>query len=584
MKKIRTIVAILLALTLCAALAACGGGGGNDQPASTGGGEQPASTGGGSQPANTGGGSSPAVPSEQQTGVAEGTQVSQGGLTVTGTAALGTIEGTIGYGQKIDPLPGTEFDDTINLIIEVPYTVCDPQSAGGTASVNRLSYVLVYNRLTYFTVDQEIVPELATSWETDDAQTWVFHLRDDVTFHNGDKFTAADVVYTCERSREEPGSLAWDQWMGITSIKALDDYTVEIVLDAPYSSFAYNLTLPGGAIVNKRAIEADPVKGAWVGTGPFYVSDMVTGTSIQFSRNDNYWGEKAYTKTMNWIFVSEVASRTVMLINGEMDVCLSVAPTDNDMFVDDPGFIVYSYAANTTHSLTFSMIHPITSDKNFRLAVLYAINKPEAALASSGRWAKTAQDGTFWGDSTPFRNRNIPMIQQDLDKAKQYLADSVYNGETLEILTAPDTLTVSSQMIQEQLRAIGINTTVRTADVGTLVSESRYGDTNLSLLHFVGPFELDPTSVKVILYPDMSANRATYNNAEVNELIDKVMAEPDPAEQQRIYYRIQEIVNEDVPQISVFERIWTIVTNDKVGGIIVNPDMNHDLSHIFKMK
>jgi len=580
MKKIRNISAILLALAMCFALVACGGGGNNTSNApapSTSNAPAPSTS-------NAPAPSTSTAPTPAQTGIESAAPVGQGGLTVRGTAAPGTINGTIGYGQVIDPLPGTEFEDVINMIIEVPYTVCDPQSAGGTASVNRLSYVLIYNRLVYFDVNQVIQPELATSWETDDAQTWIFHLRNDVTFHNGDKFTAADVVYTAERSRQEPGSLAWDQWMGITSIKALDDYTVEIVLDAPYSSFAYNLTLPGGAIVNKRAIEADPVKGPWIGTGAFYVSDMVTGTSLQFTRNDNYWGPKAYTKTMNWIFVPEVASRTVMLLNGEMDVCLSVAPTDNDMFVDDDGYIVYSYAANTTHSLTFSMINPITGDKNFRLAVAHAINREEAAVVSSGRWAKVTRDGTFWGDSTPFRNTSIPQIPQDLDKAKEYLALSTYKGEQLEILTAPDTLTVSSQMIQEQLRAIGINCTVRTADVGTLVSESRYGDTNLTLLHFVGPFELDPTSVKVNLYPDMSANRASYNNPEVNALIDSVMAEPDPAEQQRIYYRIQELVAEDIPALSIFERIWTIVTNDKVGGIIVNPDMNHDLTYIFKMK
>ena len=576
MRKIKIVVAILLALSLFAALAACGG---NDQPAETGS-TAPAPTG------STAPSTAPsAPPAPTGTGIQEGTSVGEGGLTVTGTAVAGTIDGTIGYGQVIEPLPGTEFEDEINLIIEVPVSMLDPQSPAGTASVNRLTYVLIYNRLTYFTEHQELVPELATSWEANaDASVWTFKLRDDVTFHNGDKFTAQDVIDTWTSSKNEPGSLAWDNWLEVDSMRAINDYEVEMTLVRGYSAFAYNLSLPGAGIVNKKAREADPVRGLWVGTGPFKIDDFITGTSIHFSRNDNFWKEPAITQRMNWVFVPEVAARTVMLLNGEMDVCLSVAPRDNDMFLGANDFIVYSYAANSTHSLTFSMIHPITSDWNFRMAVAHAINREEAALVSSGRWAKPTRDGAFLGDSTPFRNTGLPMIPQDLDKAREYLAASVYNGETLEILTAPDTLTVSSQMLQEQMREIGINATVRTADVATLVSQSRFGDTNLSLLQFVGPFELNPTAARVMLYPEMSANRATYVNEEINELLDKVLTEPDPAEQQRIYFRVQEIVAEEIPQLSIFERIWTIVTHGNVGGIKVNPDMNHDLSYIFKMK
>ena len=583
MRKIKALVAILLAIAFCVALAACGGSN-NDQPANTGGGDQPASTGGGSQPADTGGGGGGGgAPATQPagTGIQEGTQVSEGGLTVAGVASPGTVDGTIGYGQKIEPLPGTQFADVVNISIEVAVSMLDPQSSGGTSSANRLLSQTVYDRLTYFNEFQEVVPELATSWETNDAQTWVFHLRNDVTFHNGDKFTAQDVINTYKRALNDPASLAWNQWLEVDSVTALDDYTVEIVTKSPYASFAYNLTQPGGAIINQRAIDADPVKGAWIGTGPFYISDFVSGATVECTRYDNYWGTKALTKQMNWVYVPEIAARTVMQMNGEMDVTLSVSSEDNEMFVADPGYIVYSYAANTTHSLTFSMIHPITGDKNFRLAVAHAINREEAAIASSGRWAKPTQDGTFWGDSTPFRNTSIPRIEQDLDKAKQYLADSTYNGEQLEILTAPDTLTVSSQMLQEQLRAIGINCTVRTADVPSLVANSNYGDKNMTLLHFVSPFELDPSAAKVVLYPEYGGNRATYVNQEVIDLLDKVVGVTDPNEQRDIYYKIQEIVAEDLPQISIFEKIWTIVTNDRVGGIIINPDMNHDLRGVF---
>ena len=484
-------------------------------------------------------------------------------------------------GDILMPPEGAQFADSVNVTYELGVSVFDPHSAGSTFTACRVTFQMVFDRLTYYDINGVLQPELATRWETSDNQTWTFYLRDDVYFHNGDKMTADDVIFTCWNSKDKVGSLARDQWLPVVQTNKISDYVVEFVLEAPYNAFAYNLSLPGGAIINERARAADPVAGAWVGTGCFVVSDFVSGNTVQLTRNDNYWGPKPLTRVVNFTYVPEVAARTVMQLNGETDVSMSVASQDNDMFLQSPDYFLYAYAANSTHSLTFNLNHPITGDLNFRLAVAHAINREEAAYASSGIWARPTQDGTFWGDSTPFRNTGIPRIPQDLDKAKQYLDASPYNGEVLQIITAPDTLTLSTQMIQEQLRQVGINTEVFTTDVPTLISMSSYGDQNFTLLHFVSPFELNPTAARVMLYPSMSANRASYNRPEVNELLDLVITLLGEEEQREVYYKIQELVAEDIPQLSIFEKIWTLITNNRVGGIITNPDMNHDLRGIF---
>ena len=549
MKNLKSTAAILLALALCFTVAACGGGGESTATSSA----APPSSSDAAPPSST---APPSTDSAQP-------------------------EGTLQTGEVIEAPKDAEFADRIDISTELNVSLLDPQSTGSTFAACRIVFQMVYDRLTNFTENQELVPELATSWETDDQQTWIFHLRDDVYFHNGDKFTAQDVINTWQGAKEAPGSLAWDQWLPIEAIDALDEYTVEIVLNAPYSSFAYNMSLPGAAIINKAAREADPVEGLWVGTGAYYVSDFVSGNTTTLTRNDNYWGQTPITKVVNFTYVPEVAARTIMQLNDEINVSLSIGPTDNDMFNEDPNFIVYGYAANSTVSLTFSMLDPITGDLNFRLAVAHALNREEIAYATTGNWARATKDGAFWGDSTPYRNTSIPRLEQDLDLAKQYLADSVYNGEEIELISGPDTLTLGAQVIQEQLRVIGINVRVNLTDVATLVGLTQYGDENMQMLHFVSPFELNPSSARVMLYPGMSANRASYNNPEVNELLDKVITIGDPAEQELIYHRIQEIVSQEIPQLSLYERIWTIVTNNRVGGIKINPDMNHDFRGIF---
>ena len=565
MKNARRIIAILLTLILCAAVVACNGD--SDSNTTDTGVNTGTDTGSNNQPAPP---APPAPPSD----------VGDAGGDISMVDPTGLI---LWPGDVLTVPAGATLADKITISAELPVNRIDPQSSASTVTVCRMIFQMVYERLTYFDpVACTTNPELATRWETSDQKVWTFYLREDVYFHNGDKFTAQDVVNTWQ-SATEPGSLAYDQWLYVDSMRIINDYTVEITLQKPYSSFAYNLAMPGGAIISKAARDADPVSGLWVGTGVFYVKDFVSGNSVLLGRNENYWGTKALTSEVEYIYVPEMAARAFMQINGETDICMSVPSQDNDMFMNSPDHYLYAYAANSTHSLTFNLNNPITADINFRLAVAHAINREDAAMAASGIWAKPTQDGAFWGDSTPFRNTSIPRIPQDLDLARDYLSKSSYNGELITIITAPDTLTVSSQALQEQLRVIGINCDVYTTDVPTLVSLAGYGNTEFTLLHFVSPFELDPSSAQVMLYPGMSANRATYINQEVNDLLDYVVTVGDPAEQQRVYYEIQEIVARDIPQLSIFEKIWTFITNNRVGGVLINPDMNHDLRGVFML-
>ena len=475
----------------------------------------------------------------------------------------------------------TKYADLIRINCELPVVVVDVMSQGATFSIMRQIFILIYDRLVYYHPDDGVYEgALATHWDTDDFKTWVFHLRDDVTFHNGDKFTSQDVVDTIGISKESIGALGYDPWRSVESVRAIDDYTVEIILAAVDADFIHFISEAGGSIVNKKARDADPIRGAWVGTGAFYVSDFVSDGYTELTRNDNYWGTAPITRQLYIQCIPEPATNTIMQQNGEVDVSLNIPPQDNDWFADSPDFIVYGFAANSTASLTFGLLNPITSDINFRLAVAHAVNREEIAIVSTGNWAKPTPDGCFWGDSTPFRDSSLVQRPYDPELAMEYLAASSYNGEEVELMTGPSTLTIGAQMIYEQLVAIGINVRLFPTDIPTLVMNSQYGNENMQLLHFVSPFTVVASSARVMLYPGMTANRASYNNPRVNELLD-LAPTLSHAEQAAVYKEIQEIVYEDIPQLSLYERIWTVVTNNNVGGIRIHPDMEHDHRGIF---
>ena len=546
MKKVTRITAILLMLAMCFALAACGGKETQSPAAPS--------------------GSAPAAPT---TSVAPPAPTESANVMVPGEVIQAPEE------------PGVKYADLIRINAELPVVVVDVMSQGATFSIMRQIFILIYDRLVHYYPDDGVYEgELATHWDTDDFKTWVFYLRDDVTFHNGDKFTSQDVVDTIGLAKEAVGSLGFDPWRNVESVRAVDEYTVEIVLTAVNADFVHFISEAGGSIVNKAARDADPIKGAWVGTGAFYVSDFVSDGYTELTRNENYWGTAPLTRQLYIQCVPEPAANTIMQLNGEVDVSLNIPPQDNDMFVELDDYIVYGFAANSTCSLTFGLLNPITSDLNFRLAVAHAVNREEIAIVSTGNWAKPTPDGAFWGDSTPFRNTGLVQREYDPELAKEYLAASSYNGEEVELMTGPSTLTIGAQMIYEQLVAIGINVRLFPTDIPTLVMGSQYGNENMQLLHFVSPFTVVASSARVMLYPGMTANRASYNNPRVNELLDKAPT-VSRAEQEAIYMEIQELVYEDIPQLSLYERIWSVVTNKNVGGIRIHPDMEHDHRGIF---
>jgi len=548
MKYSRKFTAIVLMFVLCLTLAACTG----NSPASTGGGATSTTP--------TGGGSASPSP----------TATDRQDVLVPGDL----IEAPKGEDVK--------YADMITISIGDNIAVIDPFAQGAVSSVYLNIYTMIFDNLVYRTPDGDFVPQLATSWETNDMQTYIFHLRDDVYFHNRDKFTSQDVVNTFLLASDPSaaGAQADAIWRHVKSVTAIDEYTVEIVTTQVNSEFLYHLTVPGGGIINKAAREADPIRGSWVGTGAFYVSDFVSGDYVDVTRNDDYWGTLPITRVVRMRLIPEMAARTIMQLNNETQMSVVISPNDLDMFADHPDHVVYGFASNANHCLFFNLNHPIFSDRNFRMAVAHCVDRAEMAIAAGGNWMIPTQDGSWWGDTTPYRNTDLPLIPYDLDKAKEYLALSQYKGEELEIMTAPDALTISSQVLAEQLGRIGIKTRVFSTDIATLIGRSQYGSTSMEMLHFVAPFSLNASSARFMFYTGQGANRSSYSNAEVDRLLDLALEVP-MDEQEAIYKKVQEIVYEDIPGLGLYERIQTIVTHKNLGGIIINADMYHDFRGIF---
>jgi len=485
--------------------------------------------------------------------------------------------------------PDSVFADHLDIVMtNDTVAVLNPTSPGANTTPVNWVFTMIYDRLIERDHDTgEYMASLATSWESTDFQTYTLTLRDDVYFHNGDKFTADDVVNTVHLAKEVgAGSPAGVQWAPVDTVKAIDPTTVEFVLGSVFVDFYFNLSMPSAGILNIRAVEANSEEGTWVGTGPYVITEFVSNNFTRFARNENYWNDEKNIITPSIVlrFVPEVSARTIRMQNGESQLSFGVHSDDLYLFQEDPdNFEVVGLTFNFNNGVSFNMNDPITSDHNFRMAVAHAMEKNEIALFSAGEWARGAYDsGTIWGYQTEFRNDGIPAVPHDLDEAKRYLELSSYNGEEIEIAASIITNIRAAQVLQEQLRLAGINTVVTEYDVPGMFAYMLNPNSGSQMGFFYIQMTYSSSSYRNLVGPGGAQNLMHYENPIVTQMLDEAAAMTDTAQREAHFLRIQELVAEDMPFINAFWRILGVVAARGIGGITLPSDVAQlDLREIY---
>ena len=460
--------------------------------------------------------------------------------------------------------------------------VIDPFNPSGGVDACSWVYNLIYDRLAYPLFEGGYEPYLATRWETEDAQTYTFYLRDDVTFHNGEKFTAKDVVFTIETALASPGSSANNNWKSVAEANIIDDYTLELVLNGVNVDFIHDVSQPYCGIVNEKAMTDDPVSGMQVGTGAFEVTNFVTNNSVELTFNEKYWGEPVITKKLNMQFVPEQSSRAIMMLNGEAQLCFRVSDEDIPTFKDDPDFQLFSFPLATPNVIFFNLNDPIVGDPNFRMAVASALHRDDLTFGAVGEYGIPITDGTVWGWDTDFRNNDIPLVPYDLEKAKEYLALSPYNGEEIEIATAIASTIKASEIIQQQLAKIGINIVVNAMDTPSLGAYTQWDNNQSQIVVFSILFSRAATSFGNTVSPRTSGNRMMYDNPVINDMLDKAATSTDENVRRELYMEMQEILAEDMPYLGLFWRMSSVVAAKGVGGFKLPANALYDLRYIYQ--
>lgn len=383
----------------------------------------------------------------------------------------------------------TTYKDVINVAVAQEAPTYDVHKT--TSLIARQLFAgTVWEKLVTLNANSEAVPELATSFDmSEDAKTFTFHLREGVLFHDGSEMQADDAAASMNRWIE-----AYSQaraLVGEGRFVVVDDYTIEITADQPA------LTLPTmmaganqPAIVTTAEACADEDDAGnlkeYIGTGPYTFVEWVQDQYITFEKFDDYvpyyladsteevmdgWAgyKHAYTKTLNFYYVAEEATRVAGLQTGQYDAIFSVSSDNYDMVASTSGLDIDLEQGGIVTAVFNKDEASLSSDINIRKAVNAIADSDEILTSAYGSFYDLGscymdEINGFWLTDAGSDQYN----QKDEALAKQFLEDAGYNGETFRILTP----TVShfdnmGLVLKSELEDLGMTVELTTVDWAT---------------------------------------------------------------------------------------------------------------------
>ncbi len=317
---------------------------------------------------------------------------------------------------------------------------------------------------------EKFTPVLATSWSSSaDGLTWTFHLRDGVTFHDGEKMTSDAVKGSIEAAAARGG--ASFIWAALDSVTAVDPLTVELKLKyaAPMDLVASSLY--GAWIVSPKALAAEAADSKYfetgidAGTGPYTIESYTPDKEVLLAKYDGYWGGWSDTNHYDKVLISitpEPAVEQQMLDGGQVDLALSLPLENIAAYKDNPDYTFIDEPSYFNYVGFFNTLRKPLDNVLVRQALSYAI--PYADIITVGAQGYGTQShGPVPAGVFPW-SADVPQYTQDLTKAKALLAQAGYpnGGFSLNLTYAAENQNEArfAPLIKEAYAKLGVNVTL----------------------------------------------------------------------------------------------------------------------------
>ncbi|MDR2998172.1 MAG: ABC transporter substrate-binding protein [Microbacterium sp.] len=435
--------------------------------------------------------------------------------------------------------------------------------------------------------DFTLTPSLATSFENPTPLTWVYTIRDGVTFHDGTTLTADDVVASMSRHLDPAVGSSWfSVYQNVDLIKKTAANQVTVTTKIPDSQFNLGMGGSAGVVESAKTLAA---KGEDYGnstggvncTGPFSLTEWKSGESITLTRYDKYWNKDlmAKSKKFEFVFMGDSTARVNALKSGSVDgswqIPIEAVPT---LRASGKGDALFA-PSTAVGDIVISNLKGPLGDVRVRKALLMAIDR-EGMLTAAARGVGDVTDvlttKTVWGDASEAAVKtafgDITHYDHDVEAAKKLIKDAGVEGETLTYVTAPigNDFTVISQAVSAAAQSIGLKVKVNTVSPSAYTAlfsdpSAREGvDMFYTSWYLSSP---DALEMYGVLRTGDFSNYGNWSDPEYDKIVTEAVQTFDPKKRSELTAKLQQITNEELPWLPLFEGPIPLFMGERVTGM-----------------
>lgn len=433
-----------------------------------------------------------------------------------------------------------------------------------------------------YRLDENIEPQpwIAESVETPDENTWVFTIRDGVTFSNG-KTVDAKAVKACFERTYEKNERA-DSTLKIKSMEA-DGMKFTIVTPEPNPTLLNDLCDPLLGIYDATE-EPDEELGVSC-TGPYVATSFTAMTDVKMRANENYWGGAPKADTVELKIIDDQDALDMALANGEIDLIAQETANGASKFTDTSKYTTDTVTTTRANFLSFNLKTEGLDDLAVRQAINYCIDREGYADVVYQGFATPCYG--IYPDNLAFGGTdglNLTVDSYDADKAKEILADAGYQDTDGDGILDKDGVNLSfkvltysyndnciqlADMLQAELSQIGIELSIETQDV--LDDPLASGDFDLAILNYaMAPIGTPSYFINMLFTTGASNNYGGYSNEKVDALAAEIGTTSDNDKVVSLTRELEQQVLDDMPFAFVADQQLIFVYSNKVKGVQIN--------------
>ena len=414
---------------------------------------------------------------------------------------------------------------------------------------------------------------LAESWDiSEDGKTYTFHIRDGVKFSDGEVCDANAIKANFDAIIENKDRHTWLEMMNLlVGVSAPDDKTFVIELSEPYYPLLTELgvTRPF-AMISPKAMKDGSTKdgvNAYIGTGPYVLTDFVTDEYAVFEANENYWGEQPEIKKITVKVIPDNQTRILALEKGEIDMIFGKNMIDADainQYTGNDKFTVSLSDPTSTRQIVLNTTKEVLADKEVRQALQHATNKQ--AISDGIFYGLEQPADTLFAETVPYCDIDLEPYAYDVEQAQSMLdeagwvvgADKIREKDgqklNIDLLYNSDSVTEKAiaEYLQSEYQKIGISLNIHGEEEQSYRDNMKAGNFDM-VFNICWGTPYDPQSslaaMRAPVYGDYAAQLGLEDKAEIDQAITDILVSTDEQKRQDLYTFVLTRLHEDAVYI-----------------------------------